>query len=97
MLRWQGNQGELTVSVASMAEPLLTLPWRISDGNLRIQDGRWRWPYASQPLTGGVSLTWYDLLQPRDPLRLEARLNILTQGHHGRANAVLSVGQVYWG
>ncbi|AJC66634.1 YdbH family protein [Dickeya zeae] len=92
VLRWQGNQGELTVSVASMDEPLLTLPWRIIDGNLRIQDGRWRWPYASQPLTGGVSLTLYDLLQPRDPLRLEARLNILTQGHHGRANAVLSLG-----
>ncbi|QDX29841.1 YdbH family protein [Dickeya poaceiphila] len=92
VLRWQGNQGALTVSVASMTEPLLTLPWQVSDGNLRIQDGRWRWPYASQPLAGGVSLTLYDVFQPRDPLRLEARINILTQGHNGRANAVLSLG-----
>ncbi|QWT41088.1 YdbH family protein [Dickeya dadantii] len=91
-LRWHGNQGELTVSVASMAEPLLTLPWQVSDGNLRIYDGRWRWPYASQPLTGGIALTLYDVLRLHDPLRLEARLNVLTQGHNGRANAVLSLG-----
>ncbi|WJM84414.1 YdbH family protein [Dickeya chrysanthemi] len=92
VLRWQGNQGELTVSVASMTEPLLTLPWQVSDGHLRIQGGQWHWPYAGQPLKGGVSLTLYDLLQPHDPLRLEARINLLTQGHNGRANAVLSLG-----
>ncbi|MBI0548512.1 hypothetical protein F7098_22570, partial [Dickeya dianthicola] len=91
-LRWHGNQGELTVSVSSMPEPLLTLPWQVSDGNLRIHDGRWRWPYASQPLTGGIALTLYDVLGLHDPLRLEARLNVLTQGHNGRANAVLSLG-----
>ncbi|MCA6999212.1 YdbH family protein [Dickeya solani] len=91
-LRWHGNQGELTVGVASMAEPLLTLPWQVSDGNLRIHDGRWRWPYASQPLTGGIALTLYDVLSLHDPVRLEARLNVLTQGHNGRANAVLSLG-----
>lgn len=91
-LAWQGAQGTLVAGAKDDPEPLLRLPWQLSATSLAIRDGRWRWPYASQPLAGGLSLTLRDWDSHFTRATLEGRVNMLTRGHNGRANVVLSAG-----
>lgn len=91
-LRWQDQQGELRLVEQGETLPLVSLPWSLGDKQITITQGQWRWPYATQPLAGGVNLTldnWSDNL---NQTTLSGRLNVLTQGHNGKANAVLTLG-----
>ncbi|MCL2896765.1 YdbH family protein [Brenneria tiliae] len=91
-LRWQARQGELALHAVGGGEPLAALPWRLSEDAIQVNDGVWRWPYAAQPLSGKVSLTLQNWRQGLDKTRIDARINMLTQGHNGKANAVLVLG-----
>ncbi|WP_413722815.1 YdbH family protein [Sodalis sp. RH24] len=89
---WRQRQGALLVTDGQTDIRLARLPWRIAGDDLQITDGEWRWPYATQPLSGNIALTLAHWLDGPDALGLTARMNMLTQGLRGKANAVLTVG-----
>lgn len=91
-LQWQKNAGVLTLAEKGSTQPLATLPWALQEKQLQITQGQWRWPYGTQPLTGGVNLTLSDWSDTFDQTQITARLNVLTQGHNGKANVVLTLG-----
>lgn len=91
-LQWQKTQGVITLTEKGAAEPLATLPWQLQDKTLQITEGQWRWPYAVQPLAGGISLTLSDWSDTFDQTQIAARLNVLTKGHNGKGNVVLTLG-----
>ncbi|WP_244664972.1 hypothetical protein [Candidatus Symbiopectobacterium sp. 'North America'] len=91
-LNWQGPQGVLRLEAQHDSTPLVSLPWKMSPDRIDIENGVWRWPYATQPLSGNVSMTLHDWLDGWQQTRIDARLNMLTQGHNGRANSVLVLG-----
>ncbi len=91
-LDWQGQHGTLTVNEQNDAAPLLSLPWRIAGEKIAIQQGLWRWPYAMQPLSGGINLTLSQWRQGLSEMMIQTRLTMLTQGRGGKGNAVLNVG-----
>lgn len=91
-LSWQATEGVLTLTEKDSQQPLLMLPWKLSNNVLDITHGQWRWPYAAQPLAGGVNLTLSDWTPTFDQTNITARLNVLTQGHNGKANVVLTMG-----
>lgn len=91
-LRWQENLGELTLSEQDAKEPLAQLPWQLEQNRIAIDGGQWRWPYAQQPLAGGVSLTLSDWDKSYSQSQLQARFNLLTKGHNGKGNVVVTVG-----
>ncbi|MCW2485326.1 YdbH family protein [Candidatus Symbiopectobacterium sp. NZEC127] len=91
-LNWQGTQGVLRLEAQHDSTPLVSLPWKMSPDRIDIENGVWRWPYAAQPLSGNVSMTLHDWRDGWQQTRIDARLNMLTQGHNGRANAVLVLG-----
>lgn len=90
--RFDSRQGALQVSDAQTGIILAHLPWRLVADDLVLSDGAWRWPYATQPLSGGISATLKDWRGGLDTLDITARVNALTQGLRGKANAVLNVG-----
>ncbi|NGX85987.1 YdbH family protein [Rahnella sp. Lac-M11] len=92
LLSWQTTEGELTLTEKGSDKPLAILPWKLNGNALQISQGQWRWPYAAQPLAGGVNLTLSDWSPAFDQTNITARLNVLTQGHNGKANVVLSMG-----
>uniref|UniRef100_A0A6V7KI40 Dicarboxylate transport domain-containing protein n=1 Tax=Bracon brevicornis TaxID=1563983 RepID=A0A6V7KI40_9HYME len=91
-LNWQGPQGVLRLEAQHDSTPLVSLPWKMSPDRIDIENGIWRWPYAAQPLSGNVSMTLHDWREGWQQTRIDVRLNMLTQGHNGRANAVLVLG-----
>lgn len=91
-LTWHGDQGELSLEASNSETPLVSLPWQLTADTLRIENGRWRWPYAAQPLSGQLSMTLQHWRQGLDQTRIDARVNMLTEGHNGKANAVLVLG-----
>ncbi|MEC5320361.1 YdbH family protein [Brenneria populi subsp. brevivirga] len=91
-LDWRGSQGALALRAAGDDEPLASLPWRLTSETIRINNGVWRWPYAAQPLSGQVSVVLQHWRRGWEQTRIEARMNMLTQGHNGKANAVLTLG-----
>lgn len=91
-LSWQQQQGKLLLQTTENTEPLLELPWQVTPQQIRIEAGRWRWPWAAQPLAGGVSLTFADWQQGLEATEISGRLNMLTQGRGGKGNVVLSLG-----
>ncbi|KGT88883.1 hypothetical protein NG99_20630 [Erwinia typographi] len=91
-LDWQKQQGQLVVHQQGDDIPLATLPWQLSDRQILIQQGQWRWPYAAQPLSGGVNLTVNDWQQGIPRAEVSGRLNVLTQGRGGKGNVVLTLG-----
>lgn len=91
-LSWQHRRGVLAVSDGQTDIRLARLPWEIVGGDLRITAGEWRWPYATQPLSGNIALTLAHWLDGPDALGLTARMNMLTQGLRGKANVVLTIG-----
>src|SRR5471030_1384080 len=91
-LQWQKTSGVLTLAEKGSAQPLAMLPWALQEKQLQITQGQWRWPYGTQPLAGGVNLTLSDWSNTFDQTQITARLNVLTQGHNGKANVVLALG-----
>lgn len=91
-LNWEQQQGTLTVKPAGEAAPLINLPWLLSTDRFEIQKGEWRWPYAEIPLSGGISLKVSDWNDNYSQALLQARLNIITDAHGGKGNAVLTFG-----
>lgn len=91
-LNWQQNSGTLTLRAQDLEVPLLLLPWRVSAQQIAISQGKWRWPWAAQPVSGGVALTLKDWRQGLPGMEVTGRLNVLTQGRGGKGNVVLSVG-----
>ncbi|UKY34886.1 YdbH family protein [Pantoea dispersa] len=91
-LNWQQQQGELVVRQQQEPQPLLQLPWQVDAQQIRITAGHWRWPFGSQPLSGGVALTLDDWQQGLEQTQICGRFNLLTAGRGGKGNLVLSVG-----
>lgn len=91
-LRWQDQQGELRLVEQGQTLPLVSMPWTLGDKQITITQGQWRWPYATQPLAGGLNLTLNNWSDNLNQATLSGRLNVLTQGHNGKANAVLTLG-----
>ncbi|HEY0208130.1 YdbH family protein [Acerihabitans sp.] len=91
-ISWRQRQGILLLTDGRTDIRLARLPWRIAGDDLLITEGEWRWPYATQPLSGNIAITLAHWLDGPDALGLTARMNMLTQGLRGKANAVLTVG-----
>lgn len=91
-LTWQGAQGSLEAHASSDRRELLNLPWSLTSNRLTISEGRWSWPYADTPLSGGLALQLADWSAGWDKLRLSGRANLVSQGDAGKGNAVLSFG-----
>lgn len=91
-LNWQQQQGELVVRQQQEPQPLLQLPWQVDAQQIRITASHWRWPFGSQPLSGGVALTLDDWQQGLEQTQIRGRFNLLTAGRGGKGNLVLSVG-----
>ncbi|RWR03673.1 hypothetical protein ED28_01415 [[Pantoea] beijingensis] len=91
-MNWRQKQGQFTVYQQDDKQPLLIFPWRVSGETIAIQQGQWRWPYAIQPLSGGVNLTLSQWRQGLQAMEIRARLNMVTQGRGGKGNIVLSLG-----
>lgn len=91
-LNWQQQQGELKVLTASENLPLAELPWTFKDKTFAIHQGKWRWSYAAQPFSGGVTLSLSNVLAGLSETIIDGRFNVLTQGRGGKGNVVLTVG-----
>jgi len=91
-LEWQQQAGELVIHEQGDERPLISLPWQADEQQILIQQGQWRWPYASQPLSGGVTLALKNWQQGIPATEITGRLNVLTQGRGGKGNVVLSLG-----
>ncbi|TCL02523.1 YdbH family protein [Sodalis ligni] len=89
---WRQQNGELTISDGQTDFTLARLPWQVSDESIAISGGEWHWPYASQPLAGHISLNLKNWQAGLVGLEISARLNVLTEGLRGKANAVLNLG-----
>ncbi|SFD00076.1 Dicarboxylate transport [Pragia fontium] len=89
-LGWQQRDGHLFVTPQGEKEKLLDLPWVLSEKRLTVQQGKWQWPYGSQPFSGGVDMTLSDWNSDYSEANIEARLNMVTQGSAGKGNAVLT-------
>ncbi|MBP2171546.1 hypothetical protein J2125_004738 [Erwinia toletana] len=91
-LNWQQQHGKLLVRQPGDVTPLLSLPWSITPQQIEVQQGEWRWPYALQPVSGGIALTLSQWQQGLAATEIRARINVLTSGRGGKGNVVLSVG-----
>lgn len=91
-LDWQQQQGQLVVHQQGDDEALVTLPWQISDQQILIEQGQWRWPYAAQPLSGRITLALKEWQKGIPATEITGRLNVLTQGRGGKGNVVLTLG-----
>ncbi|WP_145553554.1 YdbH family protein [Yersinia canariae] len=91
-LSWQQQEGVLTLTERGDDAPLARLPWSIAPNKIQIANGQWQWPYAQQPLSGGINLALYDWDQGLDQTSIEARVNVITSGKSGKGNAVLTLG-----
>ena len=91
-LDWQRQVGQLVIHQQGEDAPLVSLPWEITDQQILIQQGQWRWPYAPQPLSGGITLALKNWQKGIPATEITGRLNMLTQGRGGKGNVVLSLG-----
>lgn len=89
---WQGNHGELSIQVIGDKTPLISLPWTVSRHSISIEQGEWHWPYAEQPLQGRIAFTLNQWDKGYQHAQLQARINVVTQGAHGKGNVVLNLG-----
>ncbi|QHM75429.1 hypothetical protein C7M52_01383 [Mixta theicola] len=91
-LDWQQKQGKLALHQIDEESPLLELPWQATPQQIAITAGRWRWPWAAQPLAGGVALSLNHWQQGLEAMEIAGRMNMLTQGRGGKGNVVLTLG-----
>ena len=93
---WKGTliakvKGDHSTQEESETE-LVNLPWILTNEQFSIEQGKWSWPYSSMPLSGGLGLTLSEWQDNYTKALLQARVNLLTNGHGGKATLVLSVG-----
>lgn len=91
-LEWRKNEGQLVVMSRDNPDPLLDLPWTITQQQLTISDGRWNWALQDMPLSGRVGLKIDNWQGGLENARISGRLNVLTHGDAGKGNAVLTIG-----
>lgn len=92
-LDWNGNQGQLLAMARGEPDPLLDLPWTLTEQQLTLSDGRWSWPFQEGiPLSGRVGLKVDDWQKGLEQMQIAGRLNVLTSGDAGKGNAVLTIG-----
>ncbi|WP_037383295.1 YdbH family protein [Serratia sp. DD3] len=91
-LHWQQQQGLLTLTEQGSPRPLASLPWQVTPQQIRIEQGEWHWHYIDQPLSGGLSVALDDWRKGLADTQITARLNVITTGHNGKGNAVLTLG-----
>lgn len=91
-LDWNETQGAIRVVTPNAPEPLLALPWNISNQIFEVNGGQWFWPYAGFPLRGGIALRVDDWKQGLENAVISGRMNVITQGSAGKGNAVLNIG-----
>ncbi|MCT4703924.1 YdbH family protein [Enterobacteriaceae bacterium H20N1] len=91
-LDWHEDQGALTLRKSRDSEPLVSLPWTISQKIFEINGGQWAWPYQGFPLRGGLALRVDDWQQGLENATFSGRMNVVTQGRAGKGNAVLNIG-----
>ena len=91
-LRWQENEGVLTLAEEASGTPVLTLPWSVEGALLEVNGGQWEWPYAGLPLQGGLALRIDDWQQGLEKMTVSGRMNMVTQGRAGKGNVVLNIG-----
>ncbi|MEW7315086.1 YdbH family protein [Buttiauxella gaviniae] len=91
-VNWNAEQGVLRMAKPNAAEALVTLPWTISDTIFEVNGGQWFWPYAGFPLRGGIALRVDGWKQGLENALISGRMNVVTQGSAGKANAVLNIG-----
>jgi hypothetical protein len=89
---WNKPSGTLTVKEQDSERDLINFPLSLAPHKLAIEKGQWSWPYAEMPLSGGLSLAISDWNSDYSAAVIEGRMNLLTSGHGGKANLVLSVG-----
>lgn len=89
---WKNKQGNLKIVAKGDKTPLADLPWTVSRHEIHVNKGQWRWPYAQQPLQGGIDLTLTNWDKNYQQTQIEARMNVLTQGNHGKGNVVVNLG-----
>lgn len=92
LLDWHEEQGVMMLRKSQDSEPLVTLPWTLSEKIFEINGGQWRWPYAGLPLRGGIALRVDNWQQGLEQATLSGRMNVVTQGSAGKGNAVLNIG-----
>ena len=91
-LAWKAEEGAFTLAKPGAAEPLVTLPWTVSDTIFEVNGGRWFWPYTAVPLRGGIALRVDDWKKGLENAVISGRMNVITEGRAGKANAVLNIG-----
>ncbi|MFC0139627.1 YdbH family protein [Erwinia mallotivora] len=91
-LDWQQDKGEVRIMAEDTKTLLFRLPWQISPMEISVQQGEWHWPYASQPLSGGINFSLKNWQQGLSSTEMTGRLNALTQGKGGKGNVVLTLG-----
>ncbi|EOG6766130.1 hypothetical protein ACLHVA_001122 [Proteus mirabilis] len=89
--QWQGNSGTISIAEQGGGQALAVLPWNVTAENITIEKGRWEWFGLDQPLRGGVNINIAQWQQGLTGLRLTARLNVMTQGHAGKGNLVMTI------
>ncbi|TBL36596.1 YdbH family protein, partial [Klebsiella oxytoca] len=89
--QWQGNSGTISIAEKGGGQALAVLPWNVTAENITIEKGRWEWFGLDQPLRGGVNINIAQWQQGLTGLRLTARLNVMTQGHAGKGNLVMTI------
>lgn len=91
-LVWQDLIGNLVIKEQDSSESLVSLPWSLVTNKFSIEQGQWSWPYSEMPLSGGINLSLTDWDKDYTHAQLEGRINLITSGHGGKANLVVSVG-----
>lgn len=92
-LNWDGNQGQLVMMARGEGDPLLDLPWTLTEHQFNISDGRWNWPWqAGLPLSGRLGIKLDNWQQGVDQTQVTARISMLTAGDAGKGVAVLNLG-----
>lgn len=95
-LRWQQQEGLLTLTENGSDKPLVRLPWQVAARQIKINQGQWQWPHSQQLLMGGVNVTLAEWSKNFDQAEISARINLITSGQRGKTNSVLTLmpGQI---
>ncbi|AYY80720.1 YdbH family protein [Proteus vulgaris] len=91
ILEWEGLSGTISLAEQGGGHALALLPWHVTPENIKIEQGRWEWFGLDQPLRGGININIAQWQKGLTDLRLSARLNVMTEGHAGKGNLVISI------
>ncbi len=91
-IEWQSNRGQVVITNPDLPDPILDLPWTITEQRIDISDGRWSWPEFGFPLSGRVGLRVDNWQGGLEKATVSGRVNVVTAGDAGKGNAVLIFG-----